>query len=68
MPLIRSETVVFHETTNGPFKREDTDFASWAPEEDDEKSARGFQETLTRSVDRFLSEIHHRSRPRRPGI
>jgi cupin fold WbuC family metalloprotein len=31
--LIRSGVLVFHETTSGPFRREQTVFASWAPEE-----------------------------------
>ncbi len=34
-----SDIVVFHETTNGPFKREDTIFAPWAPKEDDHGSS-----------------------------
>ena len=34
--LIQSEVLVFHEITNGPFKPEETVFASWAPEEKDE--------------------------------
>ncbi len=34
-----TETVVFHETTNGPFKREDTIWAPWAPEEEEEEEA-----------------------------
>ena len=29
----RSEVVVFHETTSGPFRRKDTVYASWAPGE-----------------------------------
>lgn len=33
--LIRSEWLVFHETTNGPFKKSDTVFPSWAPEDND---------------------------------
>ena len=32
--LPRSDFVVFHETTNGPFRREETDYAAWAPGED----------------------------------
>ncbi len=32
LPL--SDFVIFHETTNGPFRREETVFASWAPAED----------------------------------
>lgn len=31
--LIRTDTVVFHETTNGPFLRGGTVFAEWAPVE-----------------------------------
>lgn len=30
-----TDVVVFHETTNGPFKREDMEFAAWAPGEND---------------------------------
>jgi len=29
-----SDMVVFHETTNGPFRREEMEFAPWAPGED----------------------------------
>lgn len=32
--LIRSDVLVFHEVTTGPFRREDTVFAPWAPTED----------------------------------
>ena len=44
--LIRSEQLVFHETTGGPFRRADTVFAPWAPED-------GNQAAVTR----FLSEL-----------
>jgi cupin fold WbuC family metalloprotein len=33
--LIHSDFFVFHEVTNGPFRREETDFAGWAPEDGD---------------------------------
>ncbi len=33
MPLTRSEMAIIHETTNGPFRPEDTEYAPWAPEE-----------------------------------
>jgi cupin fold WbuC family metalloprotein len=33
--IIRSDVLVFHETTNGPFERKDTVFAPWAPEDGD---------------------------------
>lgn len=36
--IIRSDVLVFHETTNGPFDRRDTVFAPWAPEDGDVNS------------------------------
>jgi cupin fold WbuC family metalloprotein len=45
--LIRSPVLVFHETTTGPFKRAETVFAPWAPE-DAERDA----------VDRFLTRLN----------
>ena len=33
--LINSEFLVFHEVTTGPFKRSDTVFPQWAPDEND---------------------------------
>ena len=35
MLIVRSDILVVHETTNGPFRPHDTDFATWAPEEED---------------------------------
>lgn len=40
--LVRTETVIFHETTNGPFVREDTEFAEWAPDEKNSEAAADF--------------------------
>jgi cupin fold WbuC family metalloprotein len=45
--LIRSATLVFHETTNGPFNRADTVFATWAPDETD-----------AATIDRFLGRVN----------
>jgi len=45
--LIRSPVLVFHETTSGPFKREETMFAPWAPE-DSQREA----------VDRYLQDLN----------
>ena len=44
--LVRSATVIFHETTNGPFRREDTEFAPWSP-----------PETETDAVTRYVGEL-----------
>ena len=52
--LIRSEVLVFHETTNGPFTTSDTVFAPWAPEESDQAGVRQFLERLTQESLRLL--------------
>jgi cupin fold WbuC family metalloprotein len=40
--LIRSDVLVFHETTPGPFRRTDTVFAPWAPEDGDAVAVRRY--------------------------
>jgi cupin fold WbuC family metalloprotein len=47
--LIRSDVLVFHETTLGPFRREQTVFAPWAPEDGDAPA-----------VSRFLAGVETR--------
>ena len=44
--VIRSDVLVFHETTNGPFNRNATVFAPWAPEDADGTSVSGFMSDL----------------------
>ena len=48
--IIRSEVLVFHETTNGPFDRTSTLFAPWAPEETDMNSVVDFLADLDKRV------------------
>jgi cupin fold WbuC family metalloprotein len=45
--MITSEWFVFHETTTGPFERDKTRFASWAPEDDDLDAVRRFIESIS---------------------
>jgi cupin fold WbuC family metalloprotein len=45
-PIMRSDVVVLHETTNGPFNKEDTIYAPWAPEEDDSEAVQSYLEQL----------------------
>jgi cupin fold WbuC family metalloprotein len=52
--IIRSEVLVFHETTNGPFNRSDTVFASWAPEDGDVDSVVSFMTDLKAKIDSTL--------------
>jgi cupin fold WbuC family metalloprotein len=40
--LIRSDIVVFHETTSGPFLRAQTEFASWSPAETEVDAGNAF--------------------------
>ena len=47
--LIRSEVLVFHEVTNGPFNRDDILFAQWSPEDAD-----------VNSVGEFMSDLDNR--------
>jgi cupin fold WbuC family metalloprotein len=52
--LVRSEQVLFHETTNGPFVAEQTEFAPWAPDTQDntwlQEQIRNWQADTTRST------------------
>ncbi len=48
--IIRSEVLIFHETTNGPFDRSATIFAPWAPEDADVNAVVAFMSDLGRRV------------------
>lgn len=49
--IIRSDVLVFHETTNGPFDPNDTLFAPWAPKDED-----------TNAVDNYMAAIENNIR------
>lgn len=49
--LIDSEWLVFHETTTGPFKREETLFAPWAPTGDDAEAAAAYVTDLRKRIE-----------------
>jgi cupin fold WbuC family metalloprotein len=48
--VIQTHHFVFHETTNGPFRREDTVFAPWAPAEDDAEGVEKFMREISFSI------------------
>lgn len=50
--MITSEFLVFHEITNGPFRRSETVFAPWAPEESDTAGQSEFMRRLVRDVNK----------------
>jgi hypothetical protein len=47
--VINTPYVVFHETTNGPFDRAETEFAPWAPAEGEPEAA-AFTESVRRRI------------------
>jgi len=51
--LIYSKYLIFHEVTNGPFKKEDTIFASWSPEINDIVLGKGFIVKLKKQLSNF---------------
>lgn len=56
MLLIRSEFLVFHEATSGPFSRTDSEFAPWSPADDDPIAVRAFTRTVEGKVHTLLQE------------
>ena len=50
---IISDYVIFHETTSGPFKRSDTVYAPWAPDQNDEVAKQQFLTDLPKAIERF---------------
>ncbi len=55
--IIRSDVLVFHEVTNGPFCREDTEFAQWSPTEEDPEGQRLFLEQLHLEVWKYFERL-----------
>ena len=51
--LVKSTVVVFHETTNGPFRREDTVFAEWSPDDRNTEAMQQFLKNLKRKLTEF---------------
>ncbi len=51
--IVRSDVLVFHETTTGPFNREDSDFASWSPKESDFLAQKKFMAQLETDIVNF---------------
>ena len=51
--LIKSEVLVFHEITNGPFWEHETSLASWSPEETDLDAVSKYIEMLASSSKKF---------------
>jgi len=48
--IIRSDVLIVHEITNGPFRPQETIFADFAPEDSDTEKAEAYQADLVRRV------------------
>lgn len=48
--IVRTEFAVVHETTNGPFRKEDTEFAPWAPNPADGAACAAYQALLREAI------------------
>ena len=55
--VIRSEVLVFHETTTGPFRREDAAFAPWAPDGSDAAQLESYLSRLSQSIQQTYHAI-----------
>jgi cupin fold WbuC family metalloprotein len=53
---LKTDYVVFHETTSGPFCREDTVFASWSPLPGESQLVKKFMDELDKKADLFLEK------------
>lgn len=54
--VIRSDLLIVHETTNGPFTQRDAIFAPWAPADTDLAAAQEYMQNLKLKTDRYLME------------
>lgn len=52
--LLRSEVLVMHEVTNGPFVREETVLAPFAPKEDQADAVRSYMHRISDQVGQYL--------------
>lgn len=71
--IIRSESVVVHESIPGPFRRADTVFAPWSPEEGGQSEIEAFMAKVRAEVELWLvaregGERRTRSRPQTPDV
>jgi len=54
--IVKLDTVVFAESTVGPFNRNETQFADWAPINTDYKGRTIFLNNLRKGIENFLSD------------
>jgi len=55
--IITSQTAVFHEVTNGPFKKNDCVFAPWAPSEENQEAVLEYSRDLIKRKESILKRL-----------
>jgi hypothetical protein len=55
--IVRSDIFIVHETTEGPFRLEDTIFAPWSPDPADTAGVAANQEALLREGEAFSASM-----------
>ena len=60
--VVRSEFLIFHEVTNGPFRSSNTVFPSWAPKEADDSEIKVFMSSLDKTIEEYLAASKGRER------
>ena len=53
--LIGSDLLIIHETTNGPFRPADAEFAPWAPAENDPLKCQSFMARCAEQAQKFMA-------------
>lgn len=51
--IIRSDVIIFHEVTNGPFEKADSVFPEWAPEASQTQEVRQYMDDLNEEIKLF---------------
>ena len=51
--IIKSKICIFHETTNGPFKKDETIYAHWSPSTKDKKKLEFYYKNLKDRIKKF---------------
>ena len=55
--VLRTDLVVFHETTNGPFVKEHTVYAPWAPDQSDHDAKKVFDDDIARKINIYVEHM-----------
>ena len=55
--ILKTEWVVFHETTNGPFLKDETVYADWSPEPGDLSLVNQFKKNLEIQIGKYCENI-----------